>query len=598
MPRLVPAFVDVEPDTFNIDVDGIEAMISPRTRAILAPNLIGNAPDWDRIRAIADAHGLKVIEDSCDALGATLRGTPTGTRSDISVTSFALAHVITAAATGGMVLLDDDELIDRCLLLRRWGRRSEPQFFGYEEGRPAASSPRSTASSTTTSSSSTRSAGTSNRARSAPRSATCSCASCRQNLARRQRNFDLLSAFFGTYPDVFMLPRQTEDLETGLAHVPDHAPARVGHPARPSSRSTWKRTASTRAWCGPATSPASPRSRRCRTGCPTAGCPNADRVMEQGLILPLNHGLDDDDIEYLCITAGEFLKDHGYARGRGEVVSAGGRFAGRRAVVTGASRGIGAGIAERLAAEGAAVAIVARTVEAHPTLPGSLTETADAVCAATATRSAVIAADLADGDDRARIVPEAVEQLGGPIDILVNNAAAAMYALPSEMPLKRRRITFEVNVARADRPRAGGAAGDARSAARAGSSTCRAPPRKLTRRSAVQAWRASPPPPACTARRRPRSTGRPTRSRTSCGAVAIRVNTVEPRAAVMSEGAEALAGHVIRDDQKESMEEMVEAAVYLCDCDETTTGQVLREPRSHRRAGRHGDDPRRRRRRG
>ena len=51
---LVPAFVDVTPDTFQIDVDAIEEMIGPRTRAILAPNLIGNAPDWDRIRDIAD----------------------------------------------------------------------------------------------------------------------------------------------------------------------------------------------------------------------------------------------------------------------------------------------------------------------------------------------------------------------------------------------------------------------------------------------------------------------------------------------------------------------------------------------------------------
>ena len=59
---------------------------------------------------------------------------------------------------------------------------------------------------------------------------------------------------------------------------------------------------------------------------------------------------------------------------------------------------------------------------------------------------AIVVADLTDGDDRARIVPEAVEQLGGPIDILVNNAAAAMYAQPSEIPLKRRRIMFEVNV--------------------------------------------------------------------------------------------------------------------------------------------------------
>jgi CDP-6-deoxy-D-xylo-4-hexulose-3-dehydrase len=131
---LVPVFVDVEADTFNIDVDAIEPMIGPRTRAILVPNLIGNVPDWDRIRGVADAHGLQVVEDSCDALGSTLRGTPTGTRSDISVTSFALSHIITAAGTGGMVCLDDDDLVDRCLLLRRWGRRSETQIYGSRKG--------------------------------------------------------------------------------------------------------------------------------------------------------------------------------------------------------------------------------------------------------------------------------------------------------------------------------------------------------------------------------------------------------------------------------------------------------------------------------
>src|SRR5262245_11372876 len=66
---LVPVFVDVEADTYNVDVAAIETMIGPRTRAILAPNLIGNVPDWDAIRAIADAHDLQVVEDSCDALG-------------------------------------------------------------------------------------------------------------------------------------------------------------------------------------------------------------------------------------------------------------------------------------------------------------------------------------------------------------------------------------------------------------------------------------------------------------------------------------------------------------------------------------------------
>ena len=76
---IVPAFVDVEPDTFQIDVDRIEEMITPRTRAILAPDLVGNCPDWDRIREIADRHGLLVIEDSCDVLDSRLAAR-TGTR--------------------------------------------------------------------------------------------------------------------------------------------------------------------------------------------------------------------------------------------------------------------------------------------------------------------------------------------------------------------------------------------------------------------------------------------------------------------------------------------------------------------------------------
>jgi CDP-4-dehydro-6-deoxyglucose reductase, E1 len=132
--RIVPAFVDVEPDTYQIDVNGIEEMIGPRTRAILAPNLVGNVPDWDRIREAADAHELTVVEDSCDVLDAWLRGRRTGTRADISVTSFARGHAITAAGNGGLVGVDDEELLDRCLALRRWGRRSETYLFGSRQG--------------------------------------------------------------------------------------------------------------------------------------------------------------------------------------------------------------------------------------------------------------------------------------------------------------------------------------------------------------------------------------------------------------------------------------------------------------------------------
>ena len=80
------------------------------------------------------AHGLLVVEDSCDVLDSYLRGTRTGTRSDISVTSFARGHSMTAASNGGMIAVDDPEWFDQTLVRRRWGRRSETYLFGSKQG--------------------------------------------------------------------------------------------------------------------------------------------------------------------------------------------------------------------------------------------------------------------------------------------------------------------------------------------------------------------------------------------------------------------------------------------------------------------------------
>ena len=108
-----------------------------------------------------------------------------------------------------------------------------------------------------------------------------------------------------------MLPRLTDGVETGWHMFPVLISPESGHPARASSSSTWSATASTPAWCGPATPRASRRSGTSPHRAPGGGLPNADRVMEQGLILPNNHSLIDDDSDYIgeCLEA--FLVEHG-----------------------------------------------------------------------------------------------------------------------------------------------------------------------------------------------------------------------------------------------------------------------------------------------
>ena len=122
--NLVPAFVDVEPTSFCIDADKIEEKISKRTKAILAPNLMGNLCDWKKIRKMANKYKLLVIEDSADTLGAKLNGKSSGYYSDMSITSFYGSHIINCAGNGGALTLNNKKFLDKAKLLRSWGRSS------------------------------------------------------------------------------------------------------------------------------------------------------------------------------------------------------------------------------------------------------------------------------------------------------------------------------------------------------------------------------------------------------------------------------------------------------------------------------------------
>lgn len=307
----VPVFVDVTPDTFQIDVNRIEEMVTPKTRAILAPNLIGNCPDWDVIRDIADRHNLLVIEDSCDALGQTLRGTSTGTRADISLTSFALSHIITAAGTGGMVCFDDDELADRALLFRRWGRRSELQLFGSLKGKVDRFF-------------STIDDGLEydnififdeNGWNFEPSEISAAFGLVQldkldENLARRQRSFAITSSYLAKYPHLFVLPRLTEGIETGWHMFPFIIQPDSG--IRRAELQQWMEShgVDTRmVWTGNITRQPMLRGQEFRV--PSDGLPNADRVMEWGLIVPNNHSLSDDDCNYIGECIDGFVAENG-----------------------------------------------------------------------------------------------------------------------------------------------------------------------------------------------------------------------------------------------------------------------------------------------
>ena len=118
---LTPVFVDCEIETYNIDANKIEEAISPKTKAICIAHTLGNPFDLDKILKICQKHNLWLVEDSCDALGATFKNQNVGTVGHIGTFSFYPAHHITMGE-GGAVVTNDPLLYKIIMSFRDWGR--------------------------------------------------------------------------------------------------------------------------------------------------------------------------------------------------------------------------------------------------------------------------------------------------------------------------------------------------------------------------------------------------------------------------------------------------------------------------------------------
>jgi perosamine synthetase len=129
----VPVLVDATPDTWNMNLDEMEAKITPRTRAIMPVHMFGHPVDMKRLVPLARKHDLRIIEDAAEAHGAEVDGQKVGGIGDLGCFSF-YANKIVTTGEGGMVITNDSALAERCRSLRNLCFRSDRRFLHTEIG--------------------------------------------------------------------------------------------------------------------------------------------------------------------------------------------------------------------------------------------------------------------------------------------------------------------------------------------------------------------------------------------------------------------------------------------------------------------------------
>lgn len=301
----VPAFVDVEEGTYNIDADKVEEMITPKTKAMIIPNLMGNLPDWQNLRAIADKHNLLVLEDSADTLGAEIGGASSGRFTDMSTTSFYGSHIINCAGNGGMLCVNTEELYDRGRLLRSWGRSSslfvesekiENRFNVEVDGIPydakfVFEEPGFNIEP----------------AELGAAFGLVQLDNLAWNIDTRTANFNRMRDFFSQWEDIFILPKQLPDSRTGwlafAVTIRENAPfIRRDMQIFLEKRNIQTRTVFT------GNILRQPGFKNIAHKATAGGYPESDKVMRGGMLLACHHGLSEAQMSHVMESVSEFMK--------------------------------------------------------------------------------------------------------------------------------------------------------------------------------------------------------------------------------------------------------------------------------------------------
>ncbi|MGB9862616.1 MAG: DegT/DnrJ/EryC1/StrS family aminotransferase [Candidatus Saccharicenans sp.] len=129
--RAIPVFVDVESDTFNVDTEDLEKKITPKTKAIMAVDVFGHPAEWDEILRIADKYNLRIIDDSCEALGAVYKGKKIGQFGDAAAFAFYPNKQMTTGE-GGIIVTNNEKIARIARSLRNQGRGEMGAWLEHE----------------------------------------------------------------------------------------------------------------------------------------------------------------------------------------------------------------------------------------------------------------------------------------------------------------------------------------------------------------------------------------------------------------------------------------------------------------------------------